>query len=541
MSIGIDKRRRTLQGRFIAFVSLLIVSVILGFTLLLIVLGITGSGRQAVTDYLEGELQHIAATAEEDIGNLAVTGIDLAEQLSRDTERIAQTMGLPLRELIDSRDTTLLSSYMASLLGVAEQTPCGGVFVVLDSFCEHNKMPGLFIKKTQPVSSASLKAKIYCLRGNADVARNHDVSLLGQWQMDYDSMELPFFDAVLAGARNAPDLPISRLYYWSGRVRLNGNSETGILLCLPLRDDTGDVFGICGIEVSDRMFKQLYSPGDSTYQSVFAMVAPRAGLMLHSERGLIAGNSYLTASQLDAPLTVTEHEENIIFFDSADTSFGGVATQLKMYPSGSPYREESWIMAVLMPRNMLENAIRGRSAALFFIVAGSLAVSMVGCVFISRRYLHPIRRGLHSIRQGAYEHGTVDFGVAEIDDLFAELSQNVRDQRAEVESLRQEHRDAKARMEKAQTQLNRLAGKKKQEIDPEEFKLFLENLKNLTSTETRIFELYLEGCTPKEIMERLQIKENTLKYHNRNIYTKLGVDSRRHLLQYAALMVAPQR
>ena len=39
-----------------------------------------------------------------------------------------------------------------------------------------------------------------------------------------------------------------------------------------------------------------------------------------------------------------------------------------------------------------------------------------------------------------------------------------------------------------------------------------------------------------EILEILQIKENTLKFHNKGIYSKLGVNSRKQLLQYAALL-----
>ena len=42
--------------------------------------------------------------------------------------------------------------------------------------------------------------------------------------------------------------------------------------------------------------------------------------------------------------------------------------------------------------------------------------------------------------------------------------------------------------------------------------------------------------TVKEIMEIACIKESTLRYHNRNIYSKLGVNSLKQLLQYATLM-----
>ena len=42
-------------------------------------------------------------------------------------------------------------------------------------------------------------------------------------------------------------------------------------------------------------------------------------------------------------------------------------------------------------------------------------------------------------------------------------------------------------------------------------------------------------------MNALSINENTLKYHNRNIYSKLGVSSRRQLLEFAADIKAAGR
>ena len=69
----------------------------------------------------------------------------------------------------------------------------------------------------------------------------------------------------------------------------------------------------------------------------------------------------------------------------------------------------------------------------------------------------------------------------------------------------------------------------------EDYEFFICNLKTLTPTEYRIYELYLGGKSAKEIMEITEIKENTLKYHNKNIYNKLGVSSRKQLLRFASL------
>lgn len=72
-------------------------------------------------------------------------------------------------------------------------------------------------------------------------------------------------------------------------------------------------------------------------------------------------------------------------------------------------------------------------------------------------------------------------------------------------------------------------------IDAEGYQLFLDNIATLTKKEKEIFDLYTQGLSSKEIIARQQISENTLKYHNKNIYSKLGVKSRKELLQYITL------
>ncbi len=67
----------------------------------------------------------------------------------------------------------------------------------------------------------------------------------------------------------------------------------------------------------------------------------------------------------------------------------------------------------------------------------------------------------------------------------------------------------------------------------ESCRYFEQQLCKLTPTERNIYNLYLEGKGTKDIMSALNIKENTLKYHNKNIYGKLGVSSRKQLLEIA--------
>lgn len=61
--------------------------------------------------------------------------------------------------------------------------------------------------------------------------------------------------------------------------------------------------------------------------------------------------------------------------------------------------------------------------------------------------------------------------------------------------------------------------------------LFYAGVAELTVKERMIYECYISGMSTSQIMEQMNIKENTLKFHNKNIYSKLGVSSRRQLVE----------
>ena len=60
--------------------------------------------------------------------------------------------------------------------------------------------------------------------------------------------------------------------------------------------------------------------------------------------------------------------------------------------------------------------------------------------------------------------------------------------------------------------------------------LFLKGLDSLTPKERVLFDFYVSGETTKDIMSNMNITENTLKFHSKNLYGKLGVSSRKQLM-----------
>lgn len=68
-------------------------------------------------------------------------------------------------------------------------------------------------------------------------------------------------------------------------------------------------------------------------------------------------------------------------------------------------------------------------------------------------------------------------------------------------------------------------------IAPERIEIYIKGLERLTPTERNIYDAYIARATTKEVMANFNIKESTLKYHNRNIYGKLGVSTRKELIE----------
>lgn len=55
--------------------------------------------------------------------------------------------------------------------------------------------------------------------------------------------------------------------------------------------------------------------------------------------------------------------------------------------------------------------------------------------------------------------------------------------------------------------------------------------RHLTEKETEVVKLLLRGYTYKVIAESLYISENTIKYHIKNIYQKLGINNKMELIK----------
>ena len=536
-----NKKGTTLHRRLMLFFLLVSVLLVLVFALLLSLFGITGKEAKAVENHIDTELAIITDQINEDFGRISLGGITIAEDIIRRSDDFFQKNEISANELRSRPELIepLLAEYMQTLITTANNRYCGGAFVMLDATITNHgdaAKAGIFIKKTQPTATDAVGVQLHYLRGPAHLARDNGIMLLGQWHMEFDITDQDFFVEVMETARENPDLPLSRLYYWSGRVVLKENSEAGFLLCVPLRSEDGEVFGLCGVEVSDRMFKSLYTPEGGDFENIFTVMAPDCEQGLCTSRGLIAGNRYLTGTHWTFDLVDEESHEGFHHYSGGNEIYGGKTASLHLYPGGSPYEGQEWSASILMPKEILHTAVRGSASYFTYIIIGLLVASIIASVLISRQYLHPVNQAFDQIKNNAYTGSGGNEVYSEITDLFDFLAQKDREHDFALQQKQQQVEELQGEHKKAQTEISRLAYSRKTEIDPDNYRVFINNLNTLTATERIVFNHYLDGKSAKEITALMDIKETTLKYHNRNIYDKLSVSSRKELLRYAALM-----
>ena len=536
-----DRRLRRGKGaalytRLFLFFAFFILALVLAVLLILNLSGVFRSGEHRSRAWFENELEHLAQDISLDFGTLSVQGVSMAEQLSEDVEAYLKAEGVSPAELSAHPDVLegLLTDQTPELLSELKANKCGGAFLILDATVTGEDTAGghragLFLKRTEPNAVRTVGSKLHCLRGPAMAARENGVELLGQWQMEFTVAETDFFDVTVDTARENEGLPLSRLYYWTPRKLLAGNSEAGMLLCVPLMASDGTVMGICGFEFSAMLFKQSYSPDNSTYIRVFSALAPYDGGYYHMDQGLFAGNSYLN-SALAGDIARIDEKDHLLYLyhtDEEESAYNGLHQTISLYPSDSPYQDSVWLAAVMAPSEEIK-AISGEEGWRLQLALGWLALfSLLAAAFISRRYISPVLKTLEGIKTGDYA-SLPKTQYTEINDLLEFLA--AQDEAATAALAQAE---AKA---VAQAGMAAVRHRTAEAIDPESYHYFLERLETLTQAERRVFDLYVQDKKAQEIAGLLNISINTVKFHNGNIYSKLAVGSRKELLAYIRYM-----
>ena len=529
----------TMRQRLSLYI-ILILSFFLALVLLLMNLfGIVNPASAGVNKMLSAALNESVKKTEYNAEVVAAYADSFSVELSAKIEQILDHEKITFDELLDNQQLLMQIQQETYPIVYAhlKAAPCSGIFYFLNTTV-NSSLPsksntGLYLKFKNIYSENTIYNDITMFRGFPEIARNNRVSLHNNWDLENPRGTFPQLDGLARMKFENGSFP----YILTDVSSLNSGWENVRMVAIPVVDKNSEVIGVCGYEISN-LYLQLVNKQDRTHTSKIIY-----GLFRQHGKYYDGQISFNPVSYNMADSTLFTMEKDGKFTRIKDDGFEYVA-KTKPVTLG----ESDFIVAAMISHDYYVSYVHEgvlKVAAILLIV---MSLALVSSIFISKRYLSPIMKGLERIKSNDRE--TEQSGILEIDDLFGYLAEKNDEHESEIRDLKLQRTTAqkqaqlaqdnyektKTKYETVQSEIDRLAYERNKEINPDDYQAFVEGIEQLTPTEREIFGYYLQGHTVKEIMEIAEIKESTLRYHNRNIYSKLGVNSLKQLLRYAALL-----
>jgi len=518
--------KRTLTRKLFGYMLLLAALLLLTLLVSLSLFGRYHSTEQDTFETLDIQMDAFEEDISTYFDHLAAASVRLSERMSSILDEYFAEHHITMAALTDAEHhlTAVQEAMLEPLRQKLLQEDCSGVFVMLDatinSDLEHSaaSRAGLYL---QINGYDTVGENLLLYRGSSALAKSHGIMPHRKWHLEFSTDRFPNYQKIM----ELSALPPVEAYYLTELCVLPGTSEQVVLLVVPMFGEDGTFYGLCGAEVSASYF-MTYHAQHTRISHLTGLLVPGVQEELPADTGLSCGTESGYYRVPKGTLTA-KHSTGLRRFTGSAVDYVGVTRIMTLTPNNDPYT-----LALLTLKEDYDQRIRKAALQDTLLLLLVMFFAINCCLYFSRRFLSPILDALEQLK--SREH--TQSNIPEIDDLFDFLSQQDRKYEETLRALTLEKQQAQMEYEKAQSEIIHLSYKMKQEVDRDDYQYFRNGLQDLTPTERKIFNLYFDGKSAKEILDLLQIKENTLKFHNKGIYSKLGVNSRKQLLQYAALM-----
>lgn len=413
------------------------------------------------------------------------------------------------------------------------EADCTGAFVMLEAqvntTLENAKTSrtGIYLQRN---SLDVTDSRVLLYRGLSQVGKNHNCMPHRKWRLEFSTDLFPNYADLKAKA----DFPLNQSYRITDVVLLPGTDQHVMLMTVPILAKDGTFYGLCGFELNEGYFRQIFAQPSELDHAVFCISKSSEQLDLSESTTLSAGvlNEYYLEPR--DRYTAKSFGSGLLEYKSENEEYIGITKDIQLCPGENPSA-----MSVLIPKKDYEHMLSADVLrVILLIIAFAAAVGL--SLFFARQYIRPLLEVLNRIRKKEYIQNNAY--TEEMQDLVVFLAEQDRMNEEEKSRLRREKTDAmiaanelQSKYDEAEKQNERLAYSRKEEIDPYDYENFKNGLPLLTGKEREVFSLYMQGKSVKEIMEVLGLQESTVRFHNKNIYAKLGVHSRKQLLRYAAV------
>ena len=394
------------------------------------------------------------------------------------------------------------------------QADCSGAFVVLNTslVSADSSFSGLYVQRS---NAAHTTSGLLLYRGMADIGRRHDVMPHRKWAQEFDLSEFPGFTRYLEAASAS----IERNCCTTPLLTLPNTSERAILLTVPMLGTDGTAYGLCGFSVNQTYFSPHHVQPSGVSRLACVLSDSAAGLDI--SKGLLAYPANGFCFVPDELLTEKPLQEGLTSYTGAELSFVGLSRPF-MAADGDV---EPHILTVLIPKSDYANLLLKSRLEIGGLLILLIFFGVVCCLFYTRLYFTPILEDIDHVTAAGGEAGNPFF------EELLPLSNKLRVHERTITDLETERQDLRGQMEQAEANAKRLAQRRKSEIDPEEYQLFLSAYQKLGPEARTVIDAMVDGISVQVLAEQLGKKMSTVYSYRRDIYEKVGIQGENKLQQ----------
>lgn len=524
---GIKKQGISLRRRFALCLITCLISVIAILFCCLSIFGQMNPTNNELEYALSQQLNYSVDRIGHEFDELAAYAVEFSHELTEKLE-LCKTSFDGLKNNKDAL-YSLQEDVYDTVYNNLRFADCSGAFFMLDTTvndkADDKYYSTLYLKYANVGSDTMLKNSICMFRGAAGIARQHNINLFSTWEYETRQGTFDMAEAVFGTKRKGSP----KDYFLTPAYKLPDAWEKVRLLCVPVLDGGGKTVGVCGFEISDPFFDHMYQASDSEQKLMTVALLDEDG---GTYTGQIAPNKSGYAPTLQNKISIEQNNGNASITDGKILLTG----KTEVISIGTTMHT----VAVMLPKQYYNECIKKGQIKTVLLFVAVAVVAILVSIFLSRRYVRPLLRSLEQVKFKQFDRET---SIPEINDLFAFLAEQDRLTEEALNRAEQEREEAltsieliKDRYDELNRQAERLAYSRREEVDPLDYENFKRGIQTLTEKEREIFSLYIQGKTVKEIIDILCVQESTVRFHNKNIYSKLGVHSLKQLLRYAAIM-----
>lgn len=453
----------------------------------------TETAKKTISNDLSLQMQVFKNEISTYFEEVAALSIDLSIDMTDLIDGYIKSNNMDFEDINNSVDDikALQDNIMKETIYKLQQSNCSGIFVTLNATVNTEaenaqaSRTGVYIQK----SGADLGNKDLILyRGMSDIGKNNDLMIHRKWRLEINTQNILGYSNLEKDAK----LPLTEAYKLTDVVSLTGTDEKAALMVVPMISNDGIFFGLCGFEISQSYFKTKHAQ-PSNMEHLVSIIAKGSQNEIIANNGLSCGlsNGYYLAPK--GIYTYKSIGGDLVELSNQTDSHIGMISEIKLSHS-----DNFDTVVVMMPKTDFESKNFDSWLQIIILIILFTFFIVSFCLLFAKRFFSPILRIMENLQ-------------------------------SENEAIQSNYKSVKA-------QLDRLAKNQKPEIDQEKYRYFMSQIEKLTPTEKRIFDYYCEGYSVKDIIKETSTKEATIRFHNQNIYLKLGVDSLKQLLFYISFM-----